>query len=690
MKHWASGGIAADRPEISKNEMTIRGIHTVIDLVPRPVSRGAMALALAAIAAATFARTSVAAPAKSAAVTAAASFAALPQASDLELSPAGNLLAWQVRTATTARVVVYDLAARALKWAVPLTRDEVLDSLGWADDDTLLVTVRVHLRRAVDWRAGRYFLWYRTLAVNVTTGKSRMMTSIGYKHGQGSGTQLLALHGPMPHTVVMNAVENEWHGFLRNRVVSQVFQVNTRTGATQDLARGDRFTVQWVIDAQGEPVARSEWWHENGQRHFGIVAKQASGWHWIYKSVGSDFDPVGLDPTGKAILALESATAAKPGHLWEIPLDGSAVRDVLPGENVTHVFIYDRPDGSPAGVEISGASPKIHWFTDSAKLRYDSVAHVFPGRSVRVSSVTPDGRRAIATVQDASSPPVYYLMDFGAQRAMAVAEAYPQLDHVRLGTVKMIGYPNGKGATVGADVILPPGTRARKLPLVVLVPGGSEIMGMSDFDWLAQYLATQGYAVLRLAASAPYLIGQGAPEMGAGSWAGALQGDLTRGVDTLVQQGTVDPKRVCIVGVDDGAYAAFAGAASRTFACAVGVNGISDFPAMFRYLNQYFHRLWGLTAMAQRELGAAHDPKVAAASPINWVSHITVPVLLLHSVSNIAVPLTQSQEMDDALTQLRKPVTFIKLDGADYMLDTFQMRLQVSQDIANFLRKYLK
>ena len=44
---------------------------------------------------------------------------------------------------------------------------------------------------------------------------------------------------------------------------------------------------------------------------------------------------------------------------------------------------------------------------------------------------------------------------------------------------------------------MPPGAAERSLPLVVLPHGGPESSDDDGFDWLSQFLATRGYAVLR-------------------------------------------------------------------------------------------------------------------------------------------------------------------------------------------------
>src|SRR5260221_14752817 len=62
-----------------------------------------------------------------------------------------------------------------------------------------------------------------------------------------------------------------------------------------------------------------------------------------------------------------------------------------------------------------------------------------------------------------------------------------------------------------------------------------------------------------------------------------MQSDLSDGIDALPGEGTVDPKRVCIVGASYGGYAALAGVTLQkgVYPCAVSVAGPADFPKFF-------------------------------------------------------------------------------------------------------------
>src|SRR4029453_6469019 len=66
-----------------------------------------------------------------------------------------------------------------------------------------------------------------------------------------------------------------------------------------------------------------------------------------------------------------------------------------------------------------------------------------------------------------------------------------------LASVKAISYPAADGTRVPAYLTLPPGKEAKGLPAVVLPHGGPSARDEWGFDWLAQFLAARGYAVIQ-------------------------------------------------------------------------------------------------------------------------------------------------------------------------------------------------
>lgn len=634
----------------------------------------------------------------------AAAFAALPQVSDVQLSPDGRLLAWRDQSGPGVKVVIFDIDTAAYRRTLTIDPTTTLRSLVWADDGTLLVNVS-QVRTVLDEGAHRY-AFFRTMAVDIANGNNRMLLMAGGTRASVTGADLVAANTTVPHAVVMSTYDywaNAENAESARRLfdtrahsdwVSELFQVDTRTGEGKLLERGDQYTDQWLVNREGVPVARSEWRPTENQ--YLIETLVGAQWRQILeRQDGQAMTLYGLSSDSKSVIA---AGPDKRGRitLWSVAIDGSGAKDLLPGVSSDLVDVMvDRFSSEPEGVDLGGAE-QPHWLDSAAEARTESVARAFPGRRVYVYSHSRDGSRVVAEVEDRMHPPVYYFVDFKSHRADVVGEAYPALDKVTLGVVRNITYAARDGTTIPAYLTLPPGVPPKGLPMVVLPHGGPHSHDSPDFfDWRAQFLAVRGYAVLQPEFRGSSGFGPAFERAGIRQWGGLMQDDVTDGVKAMIHQGIADPHRICIVGAGYGGYAALAGAAFTPdlYACAVSVNGISDLPAFLMYRGQHFGAAYGAESNAaiagNREIGSPSDQTVIDHSPVNAAANIKVPILLLHSADDTNVPIVQSQEMADALARLGKPVTFVKLAGDDDSLSKADTRLTVLEDMDRFLHQFL-
>jgi len=632
----------------------------------------------------------------------AAAFATLPQVTDVVLSPDGRLLAWCDQSGPATTVAVFDLAAKAYKRTLPIDPTLKLRSLLWADDGTLLVQLS-QAEGGFIRNPNIYEMW-RTLAVDIASGQSHMLLMGEGERALVTAAQLVAWHTAQPQSVIMSTIDytaNAARSETGSRLVDtrndsgwvrDLFRVDTRTGKGTVIDAGDQYSDEWAVDAQGEPVARSEWHPVRNQ--FLIEAKHGGGWQRIFEG-DSELRLWGLSGDGKGVIVTGMGKDGRAGA-WTVALDGSGSKDLLPDADAEVVGIaLDTFSGMPVAAELGGKQPEVRWLDAAAKQRHDSLAQAFAGREIEVTSRSADGSRVVVQAQGSSNPPVYYLVDFKTGRADIVGEAYPGLDGVKLGTVSSISYQARDGTSIPAYLTLPPGAAAKNLPMVVLPHGGPAAHDGPGFDWLAQFFAARGYAVLQPQFRGSTGYGSAFERAGARQWGGLMQDDVTDGVKAMIAQGIADARRICIVGASYGGYAALAGAAFTPdlYACAVSINGVSDLPAMLTYEQQQqtpYGAESDTAAYWEQEIGEPSDPKVAAASPVNSAANVKAPVLLLHATDDTVVPIGQSQEMAAALGSAGKAVSFVKLDGEDHWLSRADTRLEVLQDTDSFLRKYLQ
>ena len=160
-----------------------------------------------------------------------------------------------------------------------------------------------------------------------------------------------------------------------------------------------------------------------------------------------------------------------------------------------------------------------------------------------------------------------------------------------------------------------------------------------------------------------------------------MQDDLDDGVDWLVRAGQVDSKRVCIVGMSYGGYAALWGASRNPerYRCAASMAGVSDLRAQLRYdkglfsATRYF-REW------RNQIGGEGKIDLATVSPISFANQMKVPLFIAHGEADKTVPVKQSRTMVEALQKRGADVTSVFYKDSGHGFDS-------SADYDDWLRR---
>lgn len=618
----------------------------------------------------------------------AAVFGALPANTDVTLSPDGRRLAWVDNTQDKPRVEVFDVDARKTLRLLAMPERLKPRRLLWSDDDTLIVTASETSRTAAaNHTSDEVFL---TIAFDIQSGGSRTLPAT---NGDAKGTWAAALaalvstHAGKPHTVIMSTFNVCRWG------ESCLLEVDTVTGEPKLIKIGNKLTVGWVLDRRGKPVAREDWDPMKGAYRVYALLENGGIREILRKDDNDEPTLAGILPDDSALVLLAPNGAHQAA--WALPLDGSPMR-VLAGDpdaDVTDTFV-DRHTGAIVGVYMGGPKTAVRWLDAQAQHRYEAVTHAFPNRQVFVYGWSADGSRTLAEVETPSMPPVYYLVDFKTHHADIAAEEYPALEGVALGEFREITYKARDGTVIPAYLTMPSAKRPGPGPLVVLPHGGPNARDYPDFDWIVQFLATRGYAVLQPQFRGSTGFGAAFERAGFRQWGGLMQDDVTDGVRALIDQGIADPRRVCIVGFSYGGYAALAGAAftPTLYECAASINGVSDVRAWRREQvpeNGWIRWVSSSQPAVDERIGSESDSRLDSRSPIHAAAGITIPVMIAYGSGDGVVPNAQSTRMAEALQKAGKEVTVVKLADEDHWMSRTDTRTQLLEALESFLRQHL-
>jgi dipeptidyl aminopeptidase/acylaminoacyl peptidase len=260
----------------------------------------------------------------------------------------------------------------------------------------------------------------------------------------------------------------------------------------------------------------------------------------------------------------------------------------------------------------------------------------------------------------------------------------PKLDGRTLAKQQSVVVPAADGAKIPAYLTLPPNSSGKNLPAVVLPHGGPSARDEWGFDWLPQFLAARGYAVIQPQYRGSAGFGDAwLNENGFKNWRTSI-GDVTASAKWLASQGIADPSRTAIVGWSYGGYAALQSAVAEPslYKAVVAIAPVTDLAMLkeeFRDFSNY--------KLVAYEIGSG--PHLVDGSPLRHAADITVPVLLVHGTLDANVSYHQSQKMDQALKAAGKPSELITFDGLDHQLNDSTARIQMLTRIGDFLDKVI-
>jgi len=607
----------------------------------------------------------------------------LPTLEKVTISPDGNTLAYAANTDTKRLVVIQTLQDRKIIGAINIA-DAKLRDLSWADDKHLLLTTSTTSQ--VMGLIGPRQEWSMAQVFNVDTHESIPMM----EHGDDGVQTMNVITGiPRVRNVdgrVVAFVEGIY--FPADSGKRALFKVDLDTGRTR-FVKGGGTDTDWIVDAQGEIVAQADY-NENTQ-HWTLQVQSDDSWKKSLDIPAAietpDMDGLSVDGTAVLVETHNKGQAdiqrvsLKDGSSTPAPKSLLGFDDLILDPSNSRVI---------GGVQLTDKTDYV-FFPARAETVWRSAKAAFPAAdNVELVSWSENWNRIVLRISGAEYGDVYYLVDMTTHKADPIGPEYKDIGPDDYAPVKWITYNAADGRPISGYLTLPKNRAPQNLPLIVLPHGGPHARDLPGFDWLSQAIASRGYAVLQPQFRGSAGFGWDLLSAGFGEFGRKMQTDLSDGVRALAAKGTIDPKRVCIVGASYGGYAALAGATMDTgvYRCAVSDAGLSDLHDFLRYMERESVRSDNLnTRFWDRFLGVSStdDPALDAISPIKHVDKATIPILLIHGRDDTVVPIAQSEDMADALKSAGKQVEFVKLDDEDHWLSRSATRLQMLDATVKFI-----
>ncbi len=482
----------------------------------------------------------------------------------------------------------------------------------------------------------------------------------------------------------------------RRADLHDVYSVNLSTGERTLVRKNDENIAGWSTDLDGKLRLGIRVTSDGGSEILQIVGDSLKQIYSVtpYESAG----PVRFTPDGKKFymvsnkgddrdkiqfelfdLATGKTTLVEKDPLDEVDFAGALFSDVT-GEILATYYVGER-------IRIY---PKQKKFAET----YEKMKKALPDGEISFGSTTADEKLWVVAVSSDVDPGSRYLFDVTTGKAEFLYKSRPNLPSEHLAPMKPVRYTTRDGMTIHAYLTLPKGVRGKNLPTVLVIHGGPWSRDIWGYDAEAQFLANRGYAVLQ--PNFRGSTGYGKKYLNAGNkqWGtGAMQHDISDGVQYLIKEGIADPKRVAIYGGSYGGYATLAGLAFTPDLYAAGVSyvGPSNIITLLNSIPPYWAPIKKIFNVRVGDLENADDVKrLESQSPLNSARQIKAPLLVVQGANDPRVKKAESDQIVVAMRELNRPVEYLVAPDEGHGFAGKENRLAFYASMEKFFSKHLK
>ncbi|HVM37513.1 MAG TPA: S9 family peptidase [Sphingomicrobium sp.] len=474
-----------------------------------------------------------------------------------------------------------------------------------------------------------------------------------------------------------------------------VVRVDTRTLATKIVEQPVRYGAEFLTDGHGTvrimgvQLPKGAAGYAGEKVSYSYRTANSNRWQPLgeYDVLSEEgVNPYAVDRALNAVYALKKLNGRQA--LYRIALDGSLREELVfshPQVDVDRVLRIGR-SRRPVGVSYSTEKRQAVYFDPELKRIAASLSKSMPQLPlINFVDASADESKLLIHASSDNDPGRYFVYDKAKRQLNEIMVTRPQLEGLKLARVKPVNYRASDGTMVPAYLTLPPEGPQKGLPAIVMPHGGPSARDEWQFDWLAQYYASRGYAVLQ-----PNYRGSSGygdawfQKNGFQSWKTAI-GDVADAGRWLISEGIASADRMAIVGWSYGGYAALQSAAvdPPLFKAVVAIAPVTDLQLLKEET-----RNWANHLLAAKFIGSG--PHLREGSPAHNAARITAPVLMFHGDFDRNVGVTQARRMEGRLRDAGKKVELVVYPRLDHALEDSQARADMLRRSDMFLRSALK
>jgi dipeptidyl aminopeptidase/acylaminoacyl peptidase len=260
----------------------------------------------------------------------------------------------------------------------------------------------------------------------------------------------------------------------------------------------------------------------------------------------------------------------------------------------------------------------------------------------------------------------------------------PMLPRGMVGTNAVVTWKNDKLDLEAILTTPPPEVARAPYKLIVYPHGGPHSRSTLGFDFTVQLFAAHGYAVFQPNFRGSTGYGQKFLDADRFDLGGGDMRDILTGIDNLVKDGKVDPKRQFVYGVSYGGFmTSWLVGHTHQFRAAVAQNAVTD-----------MNMMWGLTdiqSWTTWELGGSpwkQPERYRKHSPLTYADKVKTPTLILHARDDRRCPLPMGKAFHQALLTNGVPTEMVIYPNEGHGIRQPRHREDVYRRVLAWFAKY--
>ena len=517
---------------------------------------------------------------------------------------------------------------------------------------------------------------YHLFAANIETLKTRDLTP--FKGVRVQGVEADRKH---PNEILVGLNK-------RNKGMFDMHRIQIDTGEEKLDTENPGLALAYATDAdfqvRGITVAKMD-------GGFDLKVKDKEGKWKTIKTVGPD-DQAQIAGFGKDANTAWLIHSADANALRLLKHDVTTGKEEVIAEDAEYDIsgaMIDEDQRIPLAVSFTKARTEWKVLDDSVRADFAALAKVDKG-DFAVSNQTADNQHWIVAYTSDIGPKAFYVWHRKAQKATKLFTSSTKLEKLKLAEMHPFTFAAKDKLEVSGYVTYPLGVEAKNLPAVLLVHGGPWARDSWGYSSLTQMLANRGYVVIQVNFRGSTGYGKKFLNAGNREWAGKMHQDLIDAVEVFAKKGSVDPKRVGIMGGSYGGYATLVGLTFTpdVFACGVDIVGPSNIVTLLKTVPPY----WApAKAMFNTRVGDLEKDKdfLDERSPLGKADKIVKPLLIGQGANDPRVKQAESDQIVAAMRKNKKEVQYVVYPDEGHGFARPENRLHFFAITEEFLAKHL-